>query len=134
MRWTRSQKDHVVLRVEKGYTCQSSDTLIDDIPGKKQKIFYPGFERPAMTYYWFLINNKSYTLTIVNAMEDLSFKSSEQESNRFLESVHFDKTDLKEKEFNTKAESRGYRIGYWIGRFLFVAAIGLVIYYFVRKV
>lgn len=119
--------------IDKGFSCLSSDTVIDDIPGKQLKISYPGDENPIMIYYWFLINDKVYTLSVTHPADDSVLKYSLQESNRFLGSAHFNKTYLKEKEFNSKAESIGYKIGYGIGIFLFVAVIGLAIFYFVRK-
>jgi hypothetical protein len=98
---------------QKGLTCKSKDSLMDNLPCKKMEFYMAGFQYPAASNYIFLVNDKMYMFTIA----PLTFTSDRiklmEESKNFLSSIHFTGT-VKEKRFSTKAESIGHKAGYYL--------------------
>ena len=116
---------------EKGFTCKSKDTVLDNLPCKKFEFFSALVEGPVIYNYTFLVNGKMYMFTIA----PLRFREARaelvNESKLFLNSIRFTKT-VEEKKFATKAESTAYKFGYYLVPFLLI--IGFIAYIVIRIV
>jgi len=114
---------------QNGFICKMKDSTLDDLPCKKFEFFSAGIKDPIIYNYTFLVNDKIYMFTIAHLKVNQDRTKLIQESKKFLNSVHFTKT-IKEKKFSTRAESTGYRIGYYLIPSIF--AIGFIIYIVIR--
>jgi hypothetical protein len=108
---------------ENGIECVVTDTIIDDIICKK---LIGNTNVPStIISYIFLVNDKMYSLQGVFLNKSTAI-SETNELNQALKSVHFNKTLIKEKQFGSKAESLGYKIGKMIIPLLIV--IGVIVF------
>jgi hypothetical protein len=118
---------------EKQLICQSKDSLLDGLPCKKIEAFVTGFKDPIFYNYCLLVNDKLYMFTITPLLFTPSQIQLSEESTRFLNGIRFTKT-VKEKQFLTKAESNGYKFGYYLVPFLlFVGFIAFVVIRIVKS-
>ncbi len=116
---------------EQGINCLVSDTIVDNIACKKLTCRTNLYS--TIINYLFLVNDKMYSLQGIFFDNDNS-KSGASELNNFLNSVHFNKASIKENQFNSKAESIGYKAGQLIFYLmLFVGIIALIVYTIKRK-
>jgi hypothetical protein len=126
----RIAKGSCTAAVRKGFTCLSSDTMVNNIPCKKTKIYKERapFTPPIFSYI-FLVNDKMYmfSTTPFDYLENMA--NSSHESNLLLNSIRFTST-IKEKQFDSNAESIAYKIGYYFIPALLI--IGIIVYV-VRK-
>ncbi|HEY4151505.1 MAG TPA: hypothetical protein VGM41_21350 [Chitinophagaceae bacterium] len=104
------------LKYYKGLREVASDTVIDKAMGRKMTM-YNDTDRaaPPIEMYFFLVNDKIYYLL---SHTHGSVTEHEQEMKKILRSIHFTVTGIKEQQFDSKLESKGYKIGYIIGRLL----------------
>ena len=116
----------------KGLKCVASDTLIQNIPCKKLKCEGELNEIPMnILHYTLLVNDKVYIMQAAFVPEFAPGALSELD--RLLGSVHFEAKSIKELQFESKALSDGYKVGYVIGMLIIPALIICLIIYFVRK-
>jgi hypothetical protein len=118
---------------EKQLICRSKDSLLDGLPCKKIEAFVTGFKDPIFHNYCLLVNDKLYMFTITPLLFTPSRIQLSEESTRFLNGIRFTKT-VREKQFLTKAESNGYKFGYYLVPFLlFVGFIAFVVIRIVKS-
>ncbi|MCB0716305.1 MAG: hypothetical protein KDC06_09845 [Chitinophagaceae bacterium] len=109
---------------QNGMFCIANDTTIDEIPCKKlncQPLDYALFNN-----YIFLVNDKMYSFQIAYRNGSKSI-SAHAEMIQFLNSIHFNKSSIKEKQFDSKAESTGYKFGKLLFPLILLVAIILIL-------
>jgi hypothetical protein len=128
---TEITKEEIKSMQVKGLKCVASDTLMQKMPCKKLKCDgeMNGIIMSIISYS-FLVNDKVYIVQGAFVPELASGGLSEM--NRLLKSVHFTATSVKELEFESKAFSDGYKIGYFIGSLIGLAVLVIGIIFFVR--
>ncbi len=116
---------------DKGLTCVSTDTILNNIPGKKFRMYH---RDPGMFLYFFaysfILNDKMYSFTTIPIGADSTNVDFRNETFTLLRSIHFKQNEIKEQEFNSKAESTAYKMGEIFG----YVVIGALLFYFVRKI
>lgn len=111
--------------INRGFDCKSKDSSMFGMPCKKFEIFSAGISVPVLYTYYFLVNDRLYMFVITPSILNGDKVKLAEESNRFLNSIHFTKT-VKEKKFATKAESTAYKFGYYLIPLLLI--IGIIAY------
>jgi hypothetical protein len=112
---------------ESGLSCQSEDSTIDNIRCKK--IVCKNGLLSTVENYIFLVNDKMYSFQSATfGLYTPGTQSSDL--NKFLNSIRFEKTSIKEQRFESRAESIGYKIGRLTIPLLIIVG---VIFYVVRK-
>lgn len=119
---------------ERGLTCNSSDTIIDALDAKKFILSSGTTDTDIMQVnYCFLVNDKIYMLTTSVINLDKNNPAVREASTKFLNSIHFNKDDIKEKRFDSSVESRSYKIGQLVGMVLGGIIALLIVIYFIRR-
>jgi len=103
---------------KKGISCITGDTIVDKVPGIK--LICKSNTSLSLNDYMFLVNDKIYALQIAYFPNNSDIDRAEISN----------KTSIKEQQFASKAESIGYKIGYYLIPVLLF--IGIIIYV-VRK-
>lgn len=115
----------------KGFNTTFSDTLFEDIKGKKAMMYKDaGGNHYRVYYYMFILNSNMYGIMASPNGEES--EGSRKELKRLLTSFHFTAKTINEKKFNSKAESLGYKIGEIIGYLIAMGVCILAVYLFVR--
>lgn len=109
--------------LKSGITCTTSDTTMDDLPCKK--LTCQTFMYSMLNNYIFLVNDKMYSIQAAYAY-GFEPEAANTELRQFLNSIHFSKESIKEREFGSKAESTGYAIGKLILPLLLI--IGVIVF------
>ena len=113
--------------IDKGLLCSTTDTAIDEIPGKKNKIYSKNSNNHSVVFnYIFLVNDKMYMFSTAFSTNAPAVSNAVQEAHRFLNDIHFNKTAIKEQKFKSKAESLGYNLGKLILPVLLI--VGIIVY------
>lgn len=115
--------------LDKGFTCAPGDTTIDDIPCVK--LICKNEDHTMIKQYLFLVNDKLYALQYSGtSLSNMSFRTDRLDT--FLKSIHFKKEGIKEMQFESKAYSDGYKIGYFLGSAGMLVLLVIGIIFFVR--
>jgi len=116
--------------LNKGINCAPGDTIVDGIPCVKLSCKNEDYS--LIKQYLFLVNDKLYALQYSSInMGNISF--GRDRLDMFLKSIHFKKEGIKEMQFESKAFSDGYKIGYFLGGAGMLALLIIGVIFFVRK-
>ena len=110
----------------RGLSCNFKDTVVDKIPGRKVVVYSNESASSFSTVaYLFLLNDKIYEI-VSSPIDGSTMETGDR--NKLIAGLHFTATEISEKKFSSKAESRGYKIGELFGEIIgFLFIIGLVV-------
>src|SRR5690348_16707131 len=83
-----------------GFICATNDTVIDRLASKRVMFFQHDAVNPMMVNFFFLLNDRIYTITQAPVTDDM--EALPEELNTLLASVHFNHTNIKEQKFESK--------------------------------
>lgn len=122
---------------KKGKFAVIQDTIIDSLKGIVGFVYLDSNHiKPEKISFMFLLNDKMYSVLI----NYFPFESDQIENiqkytlNKLLNSIHFNRANIKEQQFASRAESEGFAIGELIGFLIVFGGIISIIYYIIKVI